>query len=170
MQAWHDYYQMTGGVAATLLGLLFVSVSLNADVILGPGHEHSRRLAEQAFQNYMAVLVISLLVFFPEIAPADFGFVVGSMSMVWAVWLLTRLYKVLVSPRPTESRLAALRRYVPTLAGFGALAWAGWRIYSGENNHQGVVAGALILLLVSATGVAWMLLVNVAAEKFASRK
>jgi len=170
MQAWRDYYQLTGGIAATLLGLLFVSISLNADTILGPGHEYSRRLAEQAFQNYMAVLVISLLVFFPGIGTADFGLVVGSISMIWAAWLLTRLYRALVSVPPVEGRFRVLRRYVPTLAGFGTLAWAGWRIAIGENTHQGVVAGAIMLLLIAATGVAWMLLVNIAGEKFAARK
>ncbi len=170
MQAWRDYYQLTAGVAATLLGLLFVSISLNADAILGPGHEYSRRLAEQAFQNYMAVLVISLLVFFPGMGEADFGQVVGSISTLWALWLLTRLYRALTSSLPAEGRLRVLRRYVPTLVGFGALAWAGWRISLGENTHQGVMAGAIILLLVSATGVAWLLLVSVAGEKFAARK
>ncbi len=41
MQSWQQFYEMIGGAGATLLGLLFVSVSLNAEQILGPTHKHS---------------------------------------------------------------------------------------------------------------------------------
>src|SRR5580698_10174066 len=73
MNAWHEFYDVVAGVAATLLGLLFVSVSLNAEAILGSGNKHSKRLAEQAFQNYLGVLVIALLVLIPGISEKDFG-------------------------------------------------------------------------------------------------
>ena len=35
MQAWSSYYATIGGAAATLLGLLFVAVSVNASAALG---------------------------------------------------------------------------------------------------------------------------------------
>jgi hypothetical protein len=47
--------------SAALLRLLFVSISINAPATLGEGQDHSRRLAEQAFQNYLAVLMVAQL-------------------------------------------------------------------------------------------------------------
>jgi len=37
LSEWHDFYLLTGTAAATLLGLLFVAVSLNAEIILSGG-------------------------------------------------------------------------------------------------------------------------------------
>ena len=54
-------YAVIGAVDATLMGLLFVALSMNAVVALSRGPEGSRRLAEQAFENYLAVLMVSLL-------------------------------------------------------------------------------------------------------------
>jgi hypothetical protein len=73
MQGWLGFYAVTAGAAATLMGLLFVVVSINGAAILGGGHHHSRRLAEQAFQNYVAVLVVSLLALFPDLSNTQFG-------------------------------------------------------------------------------------------------
>ena len=46
MQAWTAFYTVIGGASAALLGLLFIAVSVNAVAAMGPGQEHSRRLAE----------------------------------------------------------------------------------------------------------------------------
>jgi hypothetical protein len=67
MKEWLEFYSVIGGSAATLLGLLFVAVSMNAAAILGKAHENSKRLAEQAFQNYLAVMLVSLLAIFPTL-------------------------------------------------------------------------------------------------------
>jgi hypothetical protein len=67
MQGWLEFYAVTAGAAATLLGLLFVAVSINATVILGEAREDSKRLVEQAFQNYLAVLLVSLLAIVPAL-------------------------------------------------------------------------------------------------------
>lgn len=58
MQDWSGFYT-AAGAAATLLGLLFVAISINVES-LAQGHENSRRLAEQGFHNYFAVLVVAL--------------------------------------------------------------------------------------------------------------
>ena len=33
LDLWHDFYVVLGGASATLMGLLFVAISLNADLI-----------------------------------------------------------------------------------------------------------------------------------------
>src|ERR1700722_9247600 len=73
MQAWFDFYAVIGAAAATLTGLLFVAMSMNAPAALSRGPEGSRRLAEQAFENYLAVLMVSLLALFPDMSLLLFG-------------------------------------------------------------------------------------------------
>src|ERR1700742_202094 len=121
VQPWQQFYEMLGGVAATLLGLLFVAVSLNAERILSAAHEHSRRLAEQAFQNYLAVLVVSLFVEMPGYGPSALGFTLLIMSGIWGAWAVVRLGPLIARPFARDTRLAPVRRYLVTLMGFALL-------------------------------------------------
>lgn len=75
MQPWSQFYATIGAAPAQLLGLLFVAVSVNAWAALGPDQAASRRLTEQAFQNYLAVMSLSLLALFPGITTETFGVV-----------------------------------------------------------------------------------------------
>jgi hypothetical protein len=98
MQEWFGFYAVAGGAAATLMGLLFVAVSMNAAVILNETHAHQRRLAEQAFQNYVVVLLVSLIALFPSLSPSEFGFAALLVTALSGFWVLVRLYLNLTKP------------------------------------------------------------------------
>ena len=68
MQAWFNFYAVLGTSAAALMGLLFVATSLNAAAALTGGPQGLRGLTQQAFENYLAVLMVSLLALFPDMA------------------------------------------------------------------------------------------------------
>lgn len=165
-----QFYEMIGGAAATLLGLLFVSVSMNAEVILSDAHTHSRKLAEQAFQNYLAVLVVSLFMFFPEITRESRGYTLLSVSVVWAGWAAVRLTQTLIGRGSTDTVRTVLRRYLATLIGFGLVGWASfWSATSGADTVA-LNAMGVMLLLISATVASWQLLVNIAEEKYRAHR
>lgn len=168
MQGWQQFYEMIGGAGATLLGLLFVSMSLNAETILGPGHEHSRRLAEQAFQNYLAVLVVSLIVVFPNMPPDGIGYSLMWVSGIWGAWAIARAIPSFRAPRD-KRWYNPTRRYFATLAGFAMLVWSAWKMIATRTYHGETIAIGAMLLLISATVVSWDLLIKVAEEKFRSR-
>lgn len=170
MQNWTTFYEMIGGAAATLLGLLFVSVSVNLEKILGDAHAHSRLLAEQAFQNYFAVLTISLIAFMPGISQMNFGYVVIGMTTAWAIWVVLRVLKSVSAAVEGPSRVRMFRRYLLSLAGFAILIYGGWTLSFGKSDDRSIVAAGLLLLLISATIVSWELLVAMAAEKFGVRR
>jgi len=162
MQPWFGFYAVIGAAAATLLGLLFVAVSMNAAAMLGVGHETAKRLAEQAFQNYQAVLLISLLALFPDMNTSTFGLVTICVTTVWAMWMLVRFYLALVRPSDHESRWYALRRHLSSLIGFGMLIIAALRMAMKWGEDRNLFAIATIVLLFSATLVSWDLLIRIA--------
>lgn len=168
MNAWHEFYNVIAGAAATLLGLVFVSVSLNADVILGSGNKHSKRLAEQAFQNYLGVLIIALMVLIPGIPDRDFGFSLLCLSVAWSAWVLARAFQSASAHPMGYSRLAALRRFFAPISAFAVLAYAGHAMWTGHNDVHGSVAAGVMVLLLSATVVSWDLLIKIAEEKYAT--
>ena len=169
MQPWFGFYAVTGGASATLLGLLFVSVSMNLAATLGPAHEGSKRLAEQAFQNYLAVLLISLLVFFPQIKLSTFGLVTLCVTAVWTFWVLARFYLAIAKPIDHEPRFHALRRHFSSVVGFGILSITALRMALNQGDDRSWFASAIIVLLFSATMVSWELLVRIARTAQADR-
>jgi hypothetical protein len=161
MQAWIAFYTALAGASATLLGLLFVSVSVNAQTILGPGHAHLRWLAEQAFQNYLLVLLISLLVFVPGFDSFNFAVVALSFSLFRGALIVPRIYKAL-SATTGEERLKSFRRYVATIIGFGMVLYACIGILMGRSGLT-LAASGMVTLLLAATVSAWELLIRIAA-------
>jgi hypothetical protein len=165
MQAWFDFYAFIGAAAATLTGLLFVALSMNAAVALSKGPQGSRRLSEQAFENYLAVLMVSLLALFPDMALLMFGRITLAVTATWAVWVFVRLYQAAAESSAHETRLVAIRRHLSTMIGFGLLIYAAARMAWNGQDMRDTLASANIVLLFSATEKAWALLNRIAAAK-----
>jgi hypothetical protein len=165
MQAWFDFYAVIGAAAATLTGLLFVALSMNAAAALSKGPTGSRRLAEQAFENYLAVLMVSLLALFPDMSLLSFGRATLLVTASWTVWVVVRLYQAAAAPSAHETRWAALRRHLSTMIGFAMLIYSAARMALDGTNTRDSLAVATIVLLFSATERAWGLLNRIAATK-----
>lgn len=160
MQSWSQFYATIGAASAALLGLLFVAVSINASVALGPDRSTSRRLTEQAFQNYLAVMMVALVALFPDITTTTFGIVSLIATASWSVWVVIRLYQTIRQHEKPSAR--SIRRHVTSVIGFGlllvsalcmAFRWA-------ETFH--LLAASMLVLLFSATAVSWELLKQIA--------
>jgi len=165
MQGWFGFYSTIGGIAATLLGLLFVAVSINASAILGDADEDSKRLAEQAFQNFLAVMMVALLAIFPRTEISTFGFATLAVAALWGVWGLIRLYMALRRPYDPGLRFQSLRRQFSSLVGFGMLIFAALSMAFDKGDSRNMFATAAIILLFSATTVSWELLLRIAKAK-----
>jgi hypothetical protein len=165
MQAWFDFYAVIGAAAATLTGLLFVAMSMNAKAALDKGPGGSRRLAEQAFENYLAVLMVSLLALFPDMPLLIFGRVTLLVTASWTAWVVIRLYQAAAEPSLHESRWTALRRHLSTLIGFGMLVYCAARMAIDGHEVRDTLAAANIVLLFSATEKAWGLLNRIATAE-----
>jgi hypothetical protein len=163
LHEWHDFYLLAGTAAATLLGLLFVAVTLNADLILAGKRQHIKRVAEQAFQNYIVVLLAALLFVLPGQSRrtlAEALLAEGVFMGLWAAYRLARVFRV---SDESFSTARTWRRLLPSLLGYIFMILAGWRMrQSFEDDTLRLFASAAILLLISATGTSWDLLVRVA--------
>src|SRR5271156_5235901 len=163
MQEWSQLYSVTGGSAATLLGLLFVAVSVNASAALGKMHQNSRHLADQAFQNYLVVMLVSLLAIFPSLTVPELGYATLGVTALRGLWALVRLYWAATKPYEPGTRVQSLRQHVSSLVGFALLIYAAARMALGLGDNRTMFAIATVAFLVSATTVAWRLLLRIAA-------
>jgi len=162
MQPWTQFYATTGTAAAALLGLLFVVVSINVSVALGPEAAVSRRLTEQAFQNYLAVMLVAFVALFPGIRAATFGLVTLIVTASWSAWVVIRFCQTLALHIQQRSWLRSLRRHVSSLIGFGILLVSAFRMALNWGDAYNWFAASILVLLFSATTVSWELLQRIA--------
>jgi hypothetical protein len=158
MQAWASFYTVTASAAATLLGLLFVALSISGGSDFTRARSTSGVLAEQAFQNYLAVLVISCLLLFPDSDPATTAgaclFVIGTKT----VWAITRTVQNIRQGGTEMPRLASLRRHAVTIVGLGLVFYATVRLAAGHRDTFHTLAAGVLVLLGSSATVSWELL------------
>ncbi len=168
MQDWAQLYAVVGAAAATLLGLLFVAVSINASKVLGSADALSRGLAEQAFRSYITTIYVSLLALFPAIPLPDFAraALAGSASSAVIAIVSLRLLGFVRTPGETRWR-SLISRVLASSVGYGLLIVAEARMaFLGQNERTSLAAGVLVLLL-SATLTSWELLMRLAAGPIA---
>jgi hypothetical protein len=78
LQLWQPFYTTIATSAATLTGLLFVSLSLNRHRLDDP----ARMAARRTFSNLIDVLVLSLIFLIPHQRPSDLGIAVLVFGLV----------------------------------------------------------------------------------------
>ena len=121
MQPWTQFYATVATAAAALLGLLFVVVSINVSVALGSEEAVSRRLTEQAFQNYLAVMLVAFVALFPGISTTTFGMVLLVAMAGGSAWVVVSLLSTRALQMRRRSWAYSLRRHISSLIGFGIL-------------------------------------------------
>ena len=80
---WHDFYVVVGTAGATLVGLLFVSLSLNPHLIAAGERSGPRVLAAQSFANFVLVLIIALVFLIPDQSPLGLGLPLLGVAVYW---------------------------------------------------------------------------------------
>jgi hypothetical protein len=158
LERWHDFFLLAGTAGFTLLGLLFVSVSLKTDTIMRSEQPHLRLQAMSSFESLMFVMILALMALVPFNHPRLAGgmlLVLGLMGMLRATVHVIRL-------RVDRRTPAGVRRQlVLPLAAHVMVAWGGISILTQSPNTALALLAAVVWLLVTATRGAWRLLVEV---------
>ena len=70
---WHDFYIMIGTASATLIGLLFVGLTLNIDLIRRAESIDVLHLAALTFNSFFYPLIFAVIFLIPDISPVGLG-------------------------------------------------------------------------------------------------
>src|SRR5579871_54932 len=114
---WQGFYTLAGGASATLMGLIFVAVSIQLDVFKDESSAPLLATARRTFARFIIALTISLLFLVPEQSPLGLGVPLlclavldmrNTVSLALAMWP--------PQPRAAASRLAPRQSRAPRLA------------------------------------------------------
>ena len=103
LQRWHDFYLLVGGAAATLVGLMFVAISLGSRFLTQESLPGLRVFVDPTLIHFIYVLVIATVVVVPTLTRDPLGIlliIAGLLSfaralrMVPYMWQQTRKHVV----------------------------------------------------------------------------
>ncbi len=161
--SWETFYLLMGTAGATLMGLLFVAVSINIETFRRQAYLDLQYFAALTFNSFFYVLVISLVFLIPRPAPLGIGLpllVLGLLGFVNTSIQQRRARQV----QAGRSTTAIQMRFTITAASLALLALVGLGLMFSLTGFMYLLVVDLILLLGSAAVNAWTLLVQVAPE------
>ena len=159
---WHDFYLAAGGAAATLVGLLFVALSLHLRTVAS--QPDVKGLARVTLTDFICVLLTALFVLVPTAQASSTGLELLAVAAVNT--LRTGLIAMEAFGRERGGALhptLLFRRFGLSLACSLGLAAVGALFVLGQpDNALGWLVGVTIALLLIALRNTWDLLVTVA--------
>ncbi|MFN2289863.1 MAG: hypothetical protein ACK2UC_01610 [Anaerolineae bacterium] len=154
---WETFYLLAGTAAATLIGLLFVAISINIESFRGKAYGDLQLFATLTFNCFFYVLFIALIFLIPGLSALGLGiplFLLGTLGLANAVVQQRRARRV---QRQRGGADIASRFSVPML-GLLILAIIGILIMVRLAASLYAVIVPVVLLLGSAAVNAWVLL------------
>ncbi len=83
LQQWHELYSVAAGIAATLMGLMFVVISLGQRSLqTEEGFRVTRALYTPVVVFFVTIIVVSLLMLMPDTGPVALAALVGAVAAV----------------------------------------------------------------------------------------
>ncbi len=160
LEPWRDYYTLAGTAAATFMGLLFVSVSLNPRIMADDGPQGLRAWAGGTMSNLIALLILSLFCMMPDLDARTFGtslLILGGQGIVRGGWRLRTILRDRTRDADWNPATILWRGVVPLLA-YAMAIFVAFDVYGGSDDSLDLLVIVAFLLVSSGAGAAWELL------------
>jgi hypothetical protein len=164
---WHDFFILSGTAAVTLMGLLFVALSLHVDVIVHEDGVHLNAVAVEAFTNLLSVLFLSLLLLAPTSVGRPFGVGLVMLGSLRLMFMLRRVRVIATGGHADLRRnFSIFRVFAPGIAHV-LLVVIGVRFLMRrvDEDTMSFFVPALILMMAVATRGAWDLIMLIGRFK-----
>lgn len=162
---WHEFYLLAGTAAVTLVGLLFVSLSFNLDVLLHESRAHMLAHARSTLLVFSYVLVVSLGVLIPQQSALQLGVFITVASFIVGT-IHARSMRLPRGTAPTKFERTMRRRGRIYLIGYSIAFLTGvGMLATREPQMLFSMITVICMMLGNAMGVSWDLLVEVGKLK-----
>lgn len=157
VRSWETYYLLAGTAAATLIGLLFVAISVGQESFRARASTHLQLFGGLTFNSFFYVLLVSILFLIPGMTEWGLGLpllVLGALTLFGAVLQYRQARKI---PSHRFGTNVARRFYVPIFCLAGVTVIGALVLFHVWQGLYGLVP-VVIFLLASASQNAWALL------------
>ena|SRR5579859_5010827 len=176
---WQGFYGLAAAASATLIGLLFVAVSLHLDMFTGKERSEARMTAEQTLTGFTFVMMFGLIFSIPQLEPftlgialevmgatVSFRFVMQVVNHIRREWLQGDKH-----PHLNSAYLNFLVRRVlyPALS-YGLVLLSGILLRNGDLSGLIWLMSITFFLIAGSLTNAWYLMVNLSRFDFQPTK
>ena len=159
LKEWHDFYMLVGTAGATLLGLLFIAVSLGAGYLTEERQAGIRTFMSPVVIHFTSVFFLSAIALFPSHQARFFAALIGGTALIGAVVSTYITIQVVRTDMTNYVEDYVAYGLLPGL-GYLALLAAAVSIYLEKDFGFNSLAGALLLLAIVNIRNAWDLLLT----------
>ena len=158
---WHDFYSISGMAAASLVGLLFVGLSLHIRFVVK--RPDVQALARVTLTNFIVTLILALLMVIPETNPTVTGWELIGLSVIPFLFIVPGVVPGLRSAERMLSFRRLLLRFGLSALGFLGVAASGAMLAAGDYQRGlGQLVSVVVVVLVVSLRNSWDLLVTIA--------
>lgn len=164
--SWQSFYLLAGTASATLIGLLFVAVSLHVDLIGESGAGTVISLARRTFYRFILVVVVSLLFLVPQQNTLGLGIPLLAVGAVDVARTLRAGKHILKTFKRSAGWRGAVNRFglpvvLPLFSSLGLIAVA-LSLLHGDTAYLYWLVPIVVGILTSAATNAWDLMLGLA--------
>jgi hypothetical protein len=154
LKDWHDFFLLLGTVGATLLGLLFIAVSLGVGYLTEQRKAATSTFMSPVVIHFTSVFFLSAIALFPWHQAEGFAAIIGTTALIGAI--LSTYITIQVVRTSMTNYLEDYIAYglLPALGYVGLLAAAA-SIYLQKEFGLHTFASALLLLAIVNIRNAW---------------
>ena len=165
---WTAFYALAGGAAATLLGLLFVAVSLRLNIFHQREVADIRDYATYTLYTFLVAIVVAGLGLAPHEASESLAIpllLVGVIGLLYVTWVFLEWRKLNIAAVQSWRTTWQIRVTLTALSAPNAgLVITAWLLRKGHPDALGWLAVVEGSLLVVGTAAAWLLLSHAGAS------
>ena len=156
LDSWRVFYGVVAGSSATLMGLIFLSVSLHQDLFRASATKEPQQIAWQTFINFFWVFTISVIFLFPNLTPLALGLIILMLGLSGEYISSHRWWR----SRKHLSLGRGLIAFLPLAICYLGLAASGLCTAIGSYPVLIIVAPVTVFLIGISIRDAWRLLIN----------
>ncbi len=157
IQQWELFFATVAGASATLMGLIFLSLSLKLDVLRQVKNRRIRQIAWQTFSNFFFLIMFALVLLVPEQTPIGLSLpilIICVVAIGITVSQAVRAHSIVSAPSYFVSDS------VPSLVAYLGLVVVTLLLLQGVMQSLVWLLPVVIVLLAIAVRNAWTLLVG----------
>jgi hypothetical protein len=167
LAAWNSFYASVAGVAATLVGLLFVGLALNPKIMNNRNLTGLNALSGQTFHSFLVVLVLALIAQIPDDSRRTLivSLVFVGIQGVGRLLLDVRHIRA-TDPDPRWRGVSGLRRFATPLVAYLitlGIAFAIWQ--QDDDDAFGWMVVVILFLMIDAVGNCWDILKEIGQDQ-----
>jgi hypothetical protein len=161
VEHWQAFYMMAGTAAATLLGLLFVAISINLDLIIRDENVSLGALASETINNFVYVLFVAITFLIPNQTPLGLGIPLLAIGVFGLLDNGRFLMTALRNRKPQWGLAYIFWRFIFPLIALLALVVISVFVLQGNVRVLYGLVFVIIILLAVAILNSWVLLIRV---------